>query len=315
MSLNPINRARRLVGAIALDPNEDEEPQHWQRQSRVSKLKDALTMYPYLALAGGFFLVALVIFFYPVLPSAHRSGWTLAVGIFAVAVAVSYWKGRTRAFDALSKYDLNILFTGRHIEPRLGVRTGDIDDRLTGFKKLRKFSQGGLRTAFEEFRDRYGRTEITDHKEKYHRAKPDGTGQVRHGLMKTTTFEAETLDYEIDLFNSVSVTHAGEEEDRLDSKDMDTAAVLPPVLDTRTSARVEDAFRAEARARGHADQELSLAKDQLEKLEEYVDPAGQTLFERTKQLVEQQARIKESKSDGQGDSTPDGRGTPPEERR
>lgn len=309
MALNPIRRTQKLLGAIAIDPNErDEEPQ-WERTGRVTKLKRTLSLYPYLVGAGVFFVMALLLFFYPILPSAHRSGWTLAVGLFAMAIAIAYWKGRVNAYATLQQYDLNVLFTGRHIKPRLGKLDGSIDDRMVGFKILRRFESGGLRTAFEEFRDRYARTEIASHKDKHHRAESDGSGKVRHGLLKNTTFEADTLDYGIDLFNSVSVTHAGAAEERLGSKNMETAAVIPPVLDSRTSAQVESAFRAEQTARDHSDQELSLVQDQLDRLEEHVDPAGQTLFERTVELIDRQTKLREQERSQSNSTT---RSTVPE---
>lgn len=307
MSLNPIRTTRKLIGTLALDPSED-EPQQWETTGRVTRLKELVTMYPYLVAACVLFVGAILLFFYPVLPSAHRSGWTLAVGLYAVSVAVAFFKGRTKAYQTLRQYDLNFLFTGRHLVPRLGKRTGDIDDRLTGFKVLKEFSAGGLRTAFEEFRDRYGRREIADHKEKFHRAESDGSGEVVHGLLKNTTFDAEEMAYGIILFNSVSVTHAGSAEERLESKEMETVTSLPPVLDTRTSARVEGAFRAEKHARTNADQELSLVKDQLDRLEEHVDPAGQPLFERTLELVDQQRRIRDENDQPKNGSSPGTKG-------
>lgn len=294
MGINPIRRTQKLLGAIAIDPNEDDdEPQTWERTGRISRAIQTVKMYPFLSVAALFFLVALAMFFYPVLPSAHRNGWTLGAGIFGVGLAVAYWRGRRGAFKTLQKFDLNVLFTGRHMEARLGKMDGSIDDRMVGFKILREFSHGGLKTAYEQFRDKYGRTEIASHKDKHHRAKPDGSGEIRHGLIENTTFEEDTLAYDIDLFNSISVTHAGTAEDRLGSKQMETAAVIPPVLDSRTSSRVESAFRAEQTARGHSDQELDLVMDQLARLEEHVDPAGQTLFERTVELVDRQTKLRE----------------------
>lgn len=287
MGVNPIRRTREILGTIAINPSEEHDPE-WERIGTLARWKRRLTLYPFLTVAVVFFVIALTIFFVPVLPSAHRSGVTLGIGFYVISVAVSNWKGRTSAFKKLGEFDLNIKFTGRGISARLGKKDERIDDRMIGFKKLREFSHGGLKTAFEEFRDRYSRNEISNHKEKHHRAESDGSGHVRHGLLDGITFETGTCEYGIDLFNTVSVTHAGAEDERLESKKMETASVLPPVLDTRTSAKVEGAFRAEKQSRSQADQELSLAKDQLDRLEEYVDPAGQTLFERTVELVDRE---------------------------
>lgn len=301
MAFNPIRSVRRVVSAVALDPDADPDPE-WDKPGIIGRATGALTRYPYLTVAAVFMLVAGALFFVPVIPTAHYNGWTLGLGVYVLSVAVAYIQGRKAAFQTLKQYDLNVLFTGRHVVPRLGKRTGDIDDRLTGFKALKKFGSGGLRTAFVQFRDRYGRSEIADHKEKHHRVENDGSGDVVFGLLKTTTFESDRLDHGIDLFNSVSITHAGEEAERLESKDVDAVPTIPPVIDSRISGRVQTAFRSLNQSRKQSEQMNTQLNNFVDRLEEYVDPSGQVLFEDVRELVNEFQPDRRSESSTQSNT-------------
>jgi hypothetical protein len=295
MTLNPITHARRLAGYIAEDPQGgDAPPERWDDTSTTSNALGFLKRHPWLFVAGAFFLVALLLFFVPVLPTAHYNGWTLAAGVFVASNAVTAYTFRKKGMQAWQDYDLNVLFTGRGIVPRVGKWDGDIDDRLKAFKILKQVGPSGLRTAFEQFRDVYSRREIERHKDKYHRVDTDGTGDVRHGVLKNTTFEVDTCKHDIDVFGSISVSHIGQPEERLDAKEYETAGTIAPVIDVRTSDKIDKAFRAEATARRHSDQELAIVSQQLDKLEEHVDPAGQPLFERTMELLNEEKDRREA---------------------
>jgi len=296
MGLNPIKATRQLVSNLA-DPGDDDEPKSWESPSRTSRLRSFLAMYRYLAVAMVFFAIAMAVFLFPVLPSAHRNYWLPAMGLWCLSLAVVHLKSRGAGLRRLEDYHLNILFQGNTIKPRLGKRSGAIDDKTWGLKVLKQFSMGGLRTTYEQFHDRYSRSEIGDHKEKYHRVDDDGSGDVVRGILGPTTAEADALEYDLELFDGVSVTHAGAENDTLASKERDTVTTLPPTIDERTSANVRQAFASETYSRQVEERRAAELEDYVDDLEEYVDPAGQPIFENIMTAIETMQPNRNNSSD------------------
>jgi len=302
MGLNPIKTTRQLVANLT---DTGDEPETWDDGSRFSGAKAWLSMYRYLAIALAFFAMAMAVFIFPVLPSAHRNWWLPAMGLWLVSLAVVHLKSRGSGLRRLEDYHLNILFQGNTIKPRLGKRAGAIDDKTWGLRVLKEFSLGGLKTSYEQFADRYSRNEITDHKEKYHRVNDDGSGDVVRGILGPTTAEADSLEYGLDLFDGVSVTHAGAENDTLASKERDTVTTLPPTIDERTSADVRQAFASETYGRQIEARRAAELEDYVDDLEEHVDAAGKPLFENVMMLLETMQQRQQSSDDDDGPTLPD----------
>jgi len=308
MGLNPLRSTRQLVANLAATGEDGDEPQQWDSQSRTSRLRTTLSMYKYLVVAVALFLMAVAVFLFPVLPSAHRNYWLPVAGLWLVSIAITHIKSRGAGIRRLGQYHLNILFMGNSVQPRLGKRTGAIDDKTWGLKVLKRFSAGGLRTAFEQFHDRYSRSEIGDHKEKYHRVNDDGSGDVVRGVLGPTTAEADEIEHNIDIFDGISVTHAGAEDETLSSKERDTVTTLPPTIDERTSAGVRKAFASEVHGREIEARRASELEDYVDDLEEYVDAAGQPIFERVMQAINQmqaQQDQRKQSDDSSGVDLPD----------
>lgn len=284
--LNPIRGAQRVVSHLVETTDTEEEPD-WDDQGALTRAAAWAKYRKSLVIAAVFALVAVVFWLYPVLPSAHRNYWTLALAVWALSSAFFYSRGRTAGFTALREYDLNIVYTGRSVVPRLGRVTGDIDDRMVGMKVLKELKRGGLSAAYEQFRDRFNRREIQQHKEKYHRVDDDGSGDVVRGVPKGLTTRTDTCEFGIDVFNTISVTHAGEERTEMDSKEVDTMLTLPPTVDERVTTDVRQAMVGQEDARKLADQRYRQLENYVEQLEEYVDPGGKTIFEETKKLFQE----------------------------
>ncbi len=285
MGMNPLKYGQTLVSSLMAGTGEDGTPDRWEDSGLFAKIGRSMRHYTFLWVAGAMFAVALALFLFPVLPSAHRNVGFLGGGFWLVSVAAANVHGRTSAFDSLQELDLHILYTGNGITARLGKGIGDIDEKSTGFKVAKAFSYGGLRVKYEQFRDRFARNEIGDHKEKYHRVGSDGTGDVVDGLLKHTTFTADRFENDINLFNSVAVTHAGKLDDDLDSKRRESMTTLPPVVDKRTGHLVQLAFDNQVRSADQAEAKVSQVEDYLDELEEYVDPGGRPIFEATTGLL------------------------------
>ncbi len=285
MGLNPLKHGQSLVSNLMAGTGEDGTPERWDDTGVTAKIGASIRHYSYLWVAGAMFVIALAMFFIPVLPSAHRNVGFLGVGFWLVTVAAAYARGRSNALQTLRNFDLHILYTGNGIRARLGKTTGDIDEKSTGFKVAKRFKRGGLQVSYEQFRDRFARTEIGEHKEKYHRVDSDGSGTVVDGLLKQTTFSADRLENDINLFNSVAVTHAGDLDNDLDSKDRESMTTLPPVVDKRTGHLVQLAFNNQVRGADQAEAYADQLEDYVDELEEYVDPAGQPIFESTTELL------------------------------
>jgi len=300
--MNPLKTTRQLVANLAATEDGD-GPKQWDSQSRTGRIKTALSLYKYLVVAVVLFAMAMAVFIFPVLPSAHRNYWVPAMGIWAVSIAVVHVKSRAAGLRRLKDYHLNILFLGNSIQPRLGKRSGSIDEKTWGLKVLKKFNAGGLRTAFEQFHDRYSRSEIGDHKEKYHRVDDDGSGDVVRGVLDPTTAEADEVEHNIDLFDGISVTHAGAENDTLSSKERDTVTTLPPTIDERTSAGVRKAFMSEAHGRQVESRRAQELEDYVDDLEEYVAPAGQPIFESVMRAIRQMKAQQNRRNDSSDDDT------------
>lgn len=281
--MNPIRDRIPTVSSLPFgddtDDVDDQEPENWDRQSRLSKMWTTLSVYPFLTASVVFLGITMVLYLYPVVPSAHRS-----VGLVTIAgltVAFSAWGlyNRVLAIRGLQRYDLHINYKGSTVSARLG-KEADVDEpEIRGYKILRKFSLGGLVTAYEEFRDRHSRREISEHKEKYHRVDDDGTGEVIDGALEAQTAETETLRNGIELFRSIAVTHTGRQKPNMDSKEIDSVSTIPPTIDSRTSAQVHRAFEKQAIDRQHATEQLAMLEQYIKEMREYVDPAGQPLFE------------------------------------
>jgi|GEM_PF-521526 hypothetical protein len=285
MGLNPLKHGQTLVSNLMAGTGEDGTPDRWDDTGAVAKLGASIRHYSYLWVAGAMFVFALVLFLVPVLPSAHRNIGFLGVGFWLLTIAGAYAHGRTNALQTLENFDLHILYTGNGIRARLGKTTGEVDDKSMGFKVAKQFSRGGLEVKYEQFRDRFARNEIGDHKEKYHRVGSDGTGDVVDGLLKQTTFTADRLENDISLFNTVAVTHAGDLDDDLDSKNRESMTTLPPVVDKRTGHLVQLAFNNQVRGADQAEAYAQQLQDYVDELEEYVDPGGQPIFEATTGLL------------------------------
>ncbi len=284
LGLNPLQKTVELLANMPAGT--DEEPQQWDSQTRTSRLRGWLARYKFLVGALALLGVALLIFFVPVLPSAHRNGWTVAGGLWAVSLAAVWVKAQGAGLRRLAGYELNILHMGNAIRPRLVERTGAIDDKTAGLKVLKQFDMAGLRTGVEQFRDRFGRREVAKHKEKYSRVDDDGSGDVIRGIATPLTAEADQCEYGIELFDGISVTHTGEERDLMESKERDTETTIPPVLDARTTADVRGAFASEAYARDISEQKLTQLENYIDELEEYVDPGGDQILQQVMDLVE-----------------------------
>ncbi len=285
MGLNPLKHGQSLVSNLMAGTGEDGTPDRWEDIGATAKISASIRHYSYLWVAGVMFVIALVMFFIPVLPSAHRNIGFLGIGFWLVTVAAAYAQGRRNAFQTLQNFDIHILYTGNGIRARIGKATGDVDEKSTGFKVAKSFSHGGLQVEYEQFRDRFARTEIGEHKEKYHRVSSDGTGAVVDGLLKQTTFTTDRLENDIGLFNSVAVTHAGDLTTDLDSKNRESMTSLPPVVDKRTGHLVQLAFNNQVRGADQAEAYADQLEDYVDELEEYVDPAGQPIFESTTELL------------------------------
>lgn len=285
MGLNPLKYGQSLVSSLMAGTGEDGTPDRWENTGLLGRIGRSMRHYSFLWIAGAMFATALALFLFPVLPSAHRNVGFLGIGFWLVSVAAANVHGRTSAFEELKKYDLHVLYTGNGITARLGQTIGDIDEKSTGFKVAKRFGYGGLQVEFEQFRDRFARNEIGDHKEKYHRVGSDGSGDVVDGLLKQTTFTTDRLANDIDLFNSVAVTHAGELDDDLDSKRRESMTTLPPVVDKRTGHLVQLAFDNQVRSADQAEAKAAQVEDYLDDLEEYVDPGGRPIFEATTGLL------------------------------
>lgn len=293
VSLDPLRETVGVVSQLAASEDSDDTPERWDRQSRTSRLWGALTRYPYLTVAVVLFVVAFALFFFPVLPTAHHNGWTLAAGIWLLSLAVTAVMVRKSAYGTLADLDLHVNFMGNSMAVRLGKRDGYIDEKTIGFKELKQFSHGGLKKKWLQFRDRFNRKEIESHKEKYHRVESDGSGEVVHGFLAPLTVETKQIENGIDLFNSVLVTHSGKLDDDLSSKQKDTKTTIPPTIDERTNKDVRQAFSRVTFAQEHEEIRADMADDLLDDLEEYVDPAGMPLFERVNQLVEDAREAKQ----------------------
>lgn len=294
LGLNPLQRAAKLVANMPAES--DDPPAEWDSTSRTSKLHDWLARYKFLVIAVVLFSLAMLIFFVPVLPSAHRNYWTPALGLWLVSLAAVYVRAQGAGLRRLRNYHLNVLLLGNSAIPRLGKRTGAIDDKTFGFKVLKKFSNGGLSTGFEQFRDKFARREIAEHKEKYARVSDDGSGDVIRGISEPLTADAEACEYGHDIFDGISVTHAGAEEDLMESKVRDTETTLPPVLDARTTSDVRQAFAAEAYATDISEQRLQQLENYVDELEEYVDPGGKQILNSVMDLLEAQQRQPQQQS-------------------
>ncbi len=305
MGLNPLTYGQSLVSNLMAGTGGDGTPDHWEDRRLSARIAASMRYYSYLWIAGTMFTIAAVIFFVPVLPSAHHNIGVLGGGFWLVTIAVAYAKGRGDGIETLQNYDLHIVFTGNGIRPRLGKRTGDIDEKSTGFKVAKSFGHGGLSVSFEQFRDRFARTEIGEHKEKYHRVTSDGSGDVVDGLLKQTTFTADRLKNDITLFNSVAVTHAGDLDDDLDSKNRESMTTLPPVIDKRTGHLVQMAFQNQVRGTEQAEAYANQLTDYVDELEEYVDPGGQPIFEATTGLLGDLGLTRERRENGEEEVTLD----------
>lgn len=285
MGLNPLKHGQALVSNLMAGAGEDGTPERWEDTGTISRVGASIRHYSYLWAAGAMFAFALALFFFPVLPSAHRNVGFLSVGFYILSLGVVWARTRANALKTLQNYDLHILYTGNGIRARLGKITGDIDEKSTGFKVAKSFKRGGLSVKYEQFRDRFARTEIGEHKEKYHRVNSDGTGDVVDGLLKQTTFTADRLENDINLFNSVSVSHAGDLNDDLSSKNRESMTTIPPVVDKRTGHLVQLAFGNQVRGAEQAEAYAQQLEDYVDELEEYVDPGGQPIFEATTGLL------------------------------
>ncbi len=310
MGLNPLKYGQSLVSSLMAGTGEDGTPDRWEDRGLFTRIGASMRYYSYLWIAGAMFAIASAIFFVPVLPSAHQNVGVLGAGFWLVTVAGAYAKGRSAGIQTLQNFDLHIVFTGNGIRPRLGKRTGDIDEKSLGFKVAKTFGHGGLSVSFEQFRDRFARNEIGEHKEKYHRVGEDGTGDVVDGLLKQTTFTADRLENDISLFNSVAVTHAGDLDDDLDSKNRESMTTLPPVIDKRTGHLVQMAFQNQVRGTEQAEAYANQLTDYVDELEEYVDPGGQPIFEATTGLLGDLGLTRERDESGEEEVTLDVSGGP-----
>jgi hypothetical protein len=281
------------------DNVDDEDPKDWDRKGRLGRLWAALSVYPFLTISVALFAMTLVLYLYPVLPSAHRNIGFVTIGGVLVAFAAWGLYNRILAIRGLSKYDLHVNYRGGAVSARLAKQTDIPDERIRGYKILREFRLGGLVTSFEAFRNRFSRREISDHKEKYHRAGDDGSGDIVDGVLEPQTAETATLRNDIELFRSIAVTHAGEQQPKLDSKNVDSVSTLPPTIDSRTSADVRSAFEKQSRDRDHARQQLQMLENYIKEMREYVDPAGQPLLENVIGTIETLNEIDREDDDGQ----------------
>lgn len=305
MALNPLSDTVPLVGRLMAgsgDDGTDDPPERWDTSSKGSRITGTLKRYSYLSVASVFGVIALLLFFVPVLPTAHHNGAVLVIAGVGMWSAVVYYMGRTSAFGRLRDFDVHILFTGNSIRARLGKETSDLDDRTAGFKVLKSLDMTGLSTAYEQFRDRYSRREIDQHKEKYHRVETDGRGEVVDGLLKQITFEASRFEHDIDLFNSVKVTHAGSLETDMASKQRETMTTLPPTLDQRTNSAVRLAFQSQVQSTKEADRLREMTEDYLDEIEEYVDPDGKPIFNMLVEMLREMGITHDRQQSGE---TPD----------
>ena len=272
------------------DVDEDETPE-WERTGRVAKLKSWLTLYPFLTASVALLALTLVLYFRPILPTAHRrASLPFIAGLLVSHSLVGVWRERA-AVRRLRSYSLHVGFRGNTVHVRFGQPADLNDDRLIGFKPLAEFAHGGLRTRFESFRDRFSRREVGDHKEKYHRAGTDGEGEVVDAFYQSQTAETSAFRNGIELFDTVFVSHVGEQQPELDSKEVDSMSTLPPRIDARTSSEIRTAFSSEREARREEERIRAMLEDHVDELAEYIDPAGQPLFENTIGLIQTMTEI------------------------
>jgi len=299
MGLNPLKYGQSLVSNLMAGTGEDGTPDRWEDTGLFGRIGRSIQHYTFLWVGGAMFAAAFGLYLFPVLPSAHRNIGFLGAGFWVFSVAAAHVRGRVSGIKTLQEYDLHVLYTGNGITARLGKTTGDIDEKSVGFKVAKQFGYGGLQVKFEQFRDRFARNEIGDHKEKYHRVDSDGTGDVVDGLLKHTTFTASRLENDIELFNSVAVTHAGELDDDLDSKKRESTTTLPPVVDKRTGHLVQLAFDNQVRSADQAEAKAAQVEDYLDELEEYVDPGGKPIFEAATGLLNDLGVTRRKGEDGE----------------
>lgn len=281
--MNPIRDRIPTVSSLPFsddtDDVDDQEPEQWDRKGRLAKLWAALSVYPFLTASVLLFVATLVLYLYPIVPSAHRSVGLVTIAGLIVAFAGWGLYNQILGVRRLQRYDLHINYRGNALSVRLAREEDVPDERIRGYRILREFKLGGLVTAYEEFRDRHSRREIAEHKEKYHRAGDDGGGDVVDGVLEPQTAETGSMRNGIELFRSVAVTHTGEQKPKMDSKAVDSVSTLPPTIDSRTSAEVRSAFEKQSLDRKHANEQLEMLDTYIKEMREYVDPAGQPLLE------------------------------------
>jgi len=302
--VNPIREHIPTVSFLPWSSDTDDVDEggtpEWERSSRFKTAKRYLTLYPFLTASVVLLIVTLVFYFRPILPTAHRrASLPFIAGLLVSHGLVGVWRERA-GVRRLQNYSLHVGFRGNTVHVRLGQQADLNDDRLIGFKPLAEFAHGGLRTRFESFRDRFSRREVGDHKEKYHRAGSDGEGKVVDAFYASQTADTSAFRNDIELFNSVIVSHVGEQQPDLDSKNVDSVSTLPPRIDARTSSDIRTAFTSEREARREEERIRGMLEDHVDELAEYIDPAGQPLFENTIGLIQ-------TMTDIQTDAAVDGR--------
>jgi len=291
MGFNPLKRARQLVSSTPAS-EQDTRPIHWRR-SRRSKAKRAVADRLPLVFAAIALSFTLVLWLYPVIPSAQNNGAVLAAGLIISTNAVTWHiRGRSLLEELSREIDLHVDLQGTAVRVRAGVDHGNIDQHVRAFTPMRKLAVGwrGLYARYERFRDRYSKKEVADRSDKFHRAGKDGTGQVKDGLLRAMTFEADSIEGDVPLVNKIIVTHSGEwqgldDDEPYKSSKVDAMASLPPVLDKRTSRVVRHAFDQQVTAASEAEDLVRTLEDYIAELEKLVDPQGQPVFDQTTQML------------------------------
>lgn len=251
--MNPIRDRIPTISSLPFgddtDDVDDPEPEDWDRKGRLAKLWTALSVCRFLTASVLFLVVTLILYLYPVVPTARRSVGMVSIAVLTVVFSAWGLYNRILAIRGLQRYDLHINYEGSSVSARLGRETDVDDEEIRGYKILRKFSLGGLVTAYEGFRDRHSRREISEHKEKYHRVADDGSGEVIDGALEAQTAEADALRNDIELFNSTVVTYTGRQKPNVDGKEIDSVSTIPPTIGFRTSAQVHRGLREASRRR------------------------------------------------------------------
>lgn len=271
-----LGKARRIVGRLAIDPDDD-EPDTWAKESRRKRLWETAqalkyTLVSILLIGGG-----IAGYFQSYLPVAQSNPYVLGAGVYLGSVLLAYIYGRQKGIDALSDLDISVLFMPGS-DTGLVPRYGKIRENASGeivFNPIKSIGFGGYSYDYVSIKDHFPRSKVKNHKNKFKRASEDS--KLRDRLEGFVTFVSGGDEYDIDLFRQIAVSHVQELEDDLSSKNTDRETQPPREIDSRLATKVG--------------QELRLAEDEIGFLENSKSALEQRINELANMINEEESQV------------------------